>query len=736
MRKLYFVGTIIILLLGEMNVGLFAQTVRYVKPVTVGTGDGSSWGNASGDLSAVLATSITGDEVWMAAGTYIPGDGSSRDASFVIPSGIKLYGGFSGNETSINERNPEINQTILSGDIGVKDDVYDNIKSIIVINTGLDNVLDGLIIQDAFANSYFKINEPLSISGQYTYLPASTFGIDKYYITAEIRQAYPLDACSAVEDLSGKIALIQRGSCTFVSKALAAQNAGALAVVIFNNVEGDIPLMGGDDLGITIPVIAISLADGQAILTELNAGHTVVAEMLRGNTGGGMYIETSRLVIHNCSFSDNVSPDGSAIYSTNSQMNLTDCRFERNGSTWGTVFNYLSEVYIEGCYFHANHAQYGGAVYSSNSESVIKGCEFADNIVLVSAGGVYSFMGQTEMDSCIFTGNKSEFSGGILVSGENSRAQIDHCIISGNTATGGGAGVSVAMGQVRINNCFIYNNISMSDDTVSGSGGGVQLSQNAGVEIINSVIANNRAGGKQDDGGGGVMIYGGNLLMTHVTLVNNSTASLGGAIRVYDSSGAVRINNSIIWSNIARDDSADCISNTGGLYQIDYSDVQDPGLMSAGILNLNVDPLFIHQDNPPGDDGKGMTTDDGLLLQENSPLIGTGFVTAYTPEFDILGYPRSSPIDMGAYEFHTVESSHFPVRTDDVIIYPNPVTDMFNMAGCKESDKITIVNAVGQVIWTGSFNSFPLDAEDWARGIYVIRISNSGGFVTRKLIKD
>ena len=51
---------------------LFAQTFRYVKPVATGTGDGATWADASADLQGMINASASGDEVWVAAGTYKP----------------------------------------------------------------------------------------------------------------------------------------------------------------------------------------------------------------------------------------------------------------------------------------------------------------------------------------------------------------------------------------------------------------------------------------------------------------------------------------------------------------------------------------------------------------------------------------------------------------------------------------------------------------------------------------
>ncbi len=85
-------------------------------------------------------------------------------------------------------------------------------------------------------------------------------------------------------DLTGKIALIQRGACTFATKYLNAQDAGAVAVIVYNDAaRGDALVnMGGDDTGITIPGVFIGNTDGTTIATALGGGSTVTATLADG----------------------------------------------------------------------------------------------------------------------------------------------------------------------------------------------------------------------------------------------------------------------------------------------------------------------------------------------------------------------------------------------------------------------------------------------------------------------
>jgi len=81
------------------------------------------------------------------------------------------------------------------------------------------------------------------------------------------------DACTAITNaaaVAGRIALVDRGTCGFVVKAKNVQNAGAIAVLIANNVAGGPPAgIAGVDPTVTIPSVLIAQADAAAIRAQL-----------------------------------------------------------------------------------------------------------------------------------------------------------------------------------------------------------------------------------------------------------------------------------------------------------------------------------------------------------------------------------------------------------------------------------------------------------------------------------
>src|SRR5690349_8828972 len=109
-----------------------AAGVIYVRAGASGANSGSSWANAYTSLANALSAASSGDQIWVAAGTYTPTDGSDRTASFTLENGVAVYGGFAGTETLLSQRDWNTNITTLSGDIGTVGDASDNSFHVVV----------------------------------------------------------------------------------------------------------------------------------------------------------------------------------------------------------------------------------------------------------------------------------------------------------------------------------------------------------------------------------------------------------------------------------------------------------------------------------------------------------------------------------------------------------------------------------------------------------------------------
>ena len=133
--------------------------------------------------------------------------------------------------------------------------------------------------------STLTVNSPGSIAGNYAVVAAG-FGpgivspITANLVIVNDGAGVTSDACDPIvngSSLSGKIVLIDRGICNFVDKVLAAQNQGALAVLVINNAAGSIFSMGDNGNGgtVTIPSEMISINDGTTLKNAITGGSTV-----------------------------------------------------------------------------------------------------------------------------------------------------------------------------------------------------------------------------------------------------------------------------------------------------------------------------------------------------------------------------------------------------------------------------------------------------------------------------
>lgn len=292
--------------------------VRYVKEG--GTGDCSSWENAC-DLQDALSDDVSGDEIWVAAGTYYPTDGTDRTISFILEIGVAVYGGFVGTETERGQRDWVANPTILSGDIGAEDDSSDNSYHVVrAIDVDQNTVLDGFTITAGNANGEVDAN-----SG------GGMFNSNSSPTLANIT-------------FSNNLATIGGGMYNYHSNP-------SLAYMIFsgNFAQGTGTSDGGG-----------GMLNEQSNPTLTNVTFSSNETWLRG---GGMYNIQSSPALTNVTFFDNSATTGGGMYNDQSSPTLINVTFSANwaGVYGGGIFNTnYSSPFLTNVTFFGNGLTVGG----------------------------------------------------------------------------------------------------------------------------------------------------------------------------------------------------------------------------------------------------------------------------------------------------------------------------------------------------------------------------------------
>lgn len=159
MKKVRLLIAFALLVLALPMAAQESVTVWYVKHG--GAGNGSSWFDAFGDVQKAITVAQPGDQIWVAKGIYMPTSNRNRSASFVIKSGVELYGGFSGTESYLSERDWESNPTVLSGNIGDASSPLDNSFNVVKFyNASEATILDGFVIGDGEATKTTSLGDP------------------------------------------------------------------------------------------------------------------------------------------------------------------------------------------------------------------------------------------------------------------------------------------------------------------------------------------------------------------------------------------------------------------------------------------------------------------------------------------------------------------------------------------------------------------------------------------------
>nr|WP_314497294.1 T9SS-dependent M36 family metallopeptidase [uncultured Chryseobacterium sp.] len=189
-------------------------------------------------------------------------------------------------------------------------------------------------------NRYFFYNAPGSAVNRAPGVGIAQFGLplDATGITGNVQLSSVLDGCTSLPtgSLTGKIGLIERGTCAFTEKVKNAQNAGAVAAIIYNTpTSGALGGMSGTDATVTIPSVLISNTEGEYIKSQL-AVNTTVNVTLKDDPATSVTPDGSfdnGIVTHEYGhgISTRLTGNGSSCLSTNQSR-------EQMGEGWSDFF--------------------------------------------------------------------------------------------------------------------------------------------------------------------------------------------------------------------------------------------------------------------------------------------------------------------------------------------------------------------------------------------------------------
>jgi hypothetical protein len=403
-----------------------AETL-YVSVEASPGGDGSSWSSAYCFLQDALTAArarpgVT--QICVAMGVYTPDSDTShpagtrdRTATFQLPGGVKLYGGFlfyPGEENN-PVRDPISLPTVLSGDLAGND--------------GLN-----------FANNGENTNHVVTAA----YIDSSTL-LDGFIITGGNARSTSSDLGAGVYNICSSIHVI---GCTFFS------HSAYRGAAVYNDAGSNPEL--------------------QACTFEGNYASSG-AGVCSSSTCGSLFNPTiGKPALTNCTFTRNSADMGGAVCIDNAgSLKVTGCSFTANsaGLGGGMYIPYNSTADIVQSEFTENIARNsGGGVYTAGWPVNISNCRFIGNSASSSAGqggGLYS-SSDAQLTGCMFRLNSASKNGGGIYN-SSSTPTLVNCTVVGNYAAANGGALYNSSCYPRLTNCIVWDNTGPSAIFPSGS---------------------------------------------------------------------------------------------------------------------------------------------------------------------------------------------------------------------------------------------------------------------------
>ncbi len=452
----------LVISLNGLSIANATPTIRYAKPTASGSGNCASWANAC-TLKTALDGSISGTQVWVAQGIH-KSSLTLTTTSFVLKSGVQVYGGFTGTETLLAQRDWVAYPTVLSGDIEGNDTTD----------------YRGVVTETAYLignNSTHVVSTSNTLSNTV---------LDGFYITAGNATGPTAPFCT--DGCGGGLFNIS-GSPTLRNLIFSGNYANARGGGMYNQSYGDPALSN-------ITFVNNAAEEG----------------------GGGLENDLGNPSLFNVTFNGNAALfKGGGLENLEGNPTLTLVHFNGNSAiSGGGMYNAtLSYPVLDTVIFIGNMAADGGGFYNANSStSILSHTVFITNTANTSGGGLFNTAGSVGLSNSVFFANTAPDGAG-LANGADGTLSLLNSKLWGNAASNRGGGVyNAATGSASLVNVIasgnsalafygggIYNagyasivNVTLSGNYANTSGGGLEnYNSGAVANIANSIFFNDIA---------------------------------------------------------------------------------------------------------------------------------------------------------------------------------------------------------------------------------------------------
>jgi predicted outer membrane repeat protein len=400
------------------------KPVIFVDANATGAGTGMTWEDAYNYLQDALAAASIGAETWVAQGIYEPdanaadpnGSGQ-RTATFQLITAVEVYGGFPPGGSNWAGRDPDVYETILSGDLDGND---------VDVNDPCDLASEPTRAENSWHVVTGSETEPNAV-------------LDGFIITAgNANGSSPDDRGGGIRTVRGKPTLT---NCVF---------------------RGNVATQGGAMYNYNW--------SSSAITDCTFSGNFALS------SGGAIYgARFSDVTVTGCLFTENsAGQTGGAVNNFRGDPNFFDCTFTTNSAPdGGVVYDFMSGTLFSGCRFSANRASDGGGAYLDASTTTVTNCIFSGNVAEGYGGGVIAYSSASPaLSNCTFAGNFAPDGNALACDSDGqsspSSVKLTNCILwdgGGGIFNNDGSTISVTfsdvqggwpgLGNIHLDPCFV-----------------------------------------------------------------------------------------------------------------------------------------------------------------------------------------------------------------------------------------------------------------------------------------